>query len=111
MLENNYLFYNDYIKNRNIENKNIMIAKTKNSYLIGPIINSDFHESSFYKRIKSNSIYSLKIYKKISKNKSNCLINEYKDKIKSNQIIEIYKNGDIVFHSILKVPGDDNEKK
>ena len=67
MLNNNYLFYSDYLKKRNIKNKSILIAKTKKSYLIGPLINSKFDEKSFYKRIKSNSIYTFKIYKKMFK--------------------------------------------
>lgn len=64
MLKNNYLFYSDYLKKRNIKDKSIMVAKTKKSYLIGPLINSEFDEESFYKRIKSNSIYTFNIYKK-----------------------------------------------
>lgn len=39
MLENSYLFYCDYLKKRNIKDKSILISKTRNSYLIGPIIN------------------------------------------------------------------------
>ena len=31
MLNNNYLFYSDYLKKRNIKNKSILIAKTKKS--------------------------------------------------------------------------------
>ena len=111
MLKNNYLFYSDYLKKRNLKNKSIMIAKTKNSYLIGPIINSDFYEQSFYKRIKSNSIYTTKIYKRMFGRKCNLLINKYKNDLKSNQIIEVDKNGGMILHSILKVPGEDNEKK
>lgn len=111
MLKNNYLFYSDYLRNKNLENKLIMVAKTKKSYLVGPIIDSNFYEESFYRRIKSNSIYTKKIYKKMFQRKSKSLINKYKNKLKSNQIIEIYKNGDIILHSILKVPGEDNEKK
>ena len=88
-----------------------MIAKTKKSYLIGPLLNSKFDEESFYKRVKSNSIYTFKIYKKILKKKCNYLINEYMNALKDNQIIEIYKNGEVVIHSILKVPGEMNEKK
>ena len=65
MLKNNYLFYSDYLKKRNLKDKSILIAKTKNSYLIGPLINSRFDEESFYKRIKSNSIYTFDIYKKM----------------------------------------------
>lgn len=65
MLKNNYLFYSDYFKNRIIKNKSILIAKTKTSYIIGPIIDQNFYEVSFYKRVKSNSIYTTKIYKKM----------------------------------------------
>ena len=111
MQKNKYLFYSDYLKKRDIRNKIIMIAKTKSSYLIGPRINSNFYEKSFYKRIRSNSIYSFKIYKKMLKRKCNLLINKYGATLKDNQIIEIYRNGEIVLHSILKVPGEDNEKK
>ena len=111
MSKNSYLFYSDYLKNRNIKNKSILIAKTKNSYLIGPLINLDFDERSFYKRIKSNSIYTLNIYKKMFKRKCNLLIDKYESNLKNNQIIEIYKNGEIVLHSILKVPGENDEKE
>ena len=111
MLRNNYLFYSDYIKNRNIKNKSIMIAKTKKSYLVGPIIDSNFYKESFHRRIKSNIVYSHRIYKRLSQRKSNLLINKYKNRLKSNQIIEIYKNGEIILHSILKVPGEYNEKE
>lgn len=111
MVENNYLFYSDYLKNRIIKNKSIMIAKTKNSYLIGPVIDYNFYEESFYKRIKSNSIYTTKIYKRMFKKKCNLLINKYKTNLKSNQVIEIDKKGNIILHSILKVPGEDNEKE
>ena len=88
-----------------------MIAKTKNSYLIGPVIDYNFYEESFYKRIKSNSIYTTKIYKRMFKKKCNLLINKYKTNLKSNQVIEIDKKGNIILHSILKVPGEDNEKE
>lgn len=111
MVKSNYLFYSDYLKNRDIKNKSIMIAKTKKSYLIGPIIDHNFYEESFYKRIKSNSIYTIKIYKKMFRKKCNLLINTYKNELKSNQIIEIDKKGAIILHSILKVPGEDNEKE
>ncbi len=45
MEENKYLFYSNFLKNQNINNKNILVAKTKNSYLIGPklIINLIVH--------------------------------------------------------------------
>lgn len=111
MSKNNYLFYSDYFKDRTIKNNSIMIAKTKNSYLIGPILNYDFYEKSFYKRVKSNSLYTTKIYKKMFRKKCDLLINKYKNNLKSNQIIEIDKKGEIIIHSILKVPGEDDEKE
>lgn len=111
MSKSRYLFYSDYLKNRNIENKSILIAKTRKSYLIGPLINSKFDEKSFYKRIKSNSIYTINIYKKMFNRKCISLIDKYEGNLKNNQIIEIYKNGEIVLHSILKVPGENYEKK
>ncbi len=111
MLKNNYLFYSDYFKKRNLNNKLILVAKTKNSYLVGPLINLNFDEKSFYKRIKSNSIYTFNIYKKIFKRKCNILINKYINDLNDNQIIEIYKNGEVILHSILKVPGENNEEE
>ena len=39
------------------------------------------------------------------------LINRYANSLKDNQIMEIYKNGDIVLYSILKVPGENDEEK
>lgn len=111
MTGNNYLFYSDYLKHKNLNNKQIMIAKTKKTYLIGPIIDHNFYENSFYRRIKSNSIYSTKIYKKMFKRKCESLIMKYKDEIKSNQVLELDKKGNVVLHSILRVPGEDNDKK
>lgn len=111
MSKNNYLFYADFLKKRNIKDKFILIAKTKKSYLIGPLINLDFDEESFYRRIKSNSIYNEKMYKKLLKRKSVLLISKYGNTLKSNQIIEIYRNGEMVTHTILKVPGEYDEKE
>ena len=111
MLKNNYLFYSDYLKKRNIKNKSILIAKTKNSYLIGPLINSKFDEESFYKRIKANSIYTFNIYKKMFRKKCSTLIEKYMNDLINNQVIEIYKNGEMVKHSILKVPGENYGKE
>ena len=111
MLENSYLFYCDYLKKRNIKDKSILISKTRNSYLIGPIINSKFDERSFYKRIKSNSIYGVNIYKKMFNRKCLLLINRYANSLKDNQIMEIYKNEEIGLQSNLKVPGKNDEEK
>ena len=43
--------------------------------------------------------------------KRNNLIEKYMNDLKNNQIIEIYKNGEIVKHSILKVPGENYGKE
>lgn len=106
-----YLFYKDYLKKRNVENENVLVSKTKNSYLIGPIIDEKFDEYSFYKRIISNCIYTQKIYKKTNNKKILNLINIYKDKLNDNEVIEIFKNNSFVFHKIIKVPRDNNEKE
>ena len=111
MKESSYLFYSSYLKNKSLKNKNILVSKINKSYLIGPIINDEFDEKSFYKRIKSNSIYGVNIYKKMFNRKCLLLINRYANSLKDNQIMEIYKNGDIVLHSILKVPGENDEEK
>ena len=106
MLKNNYLFYSDYLRNKDINAKEVLLAKTHDSYLIGPIINSNFNEKSFYKRIKSSSIYNNKIYKKMSKRKSDFLINKYKNRLSDNEVMEIFRDGKTIFHTILKVPGE-----
>ena len=99
------------MKKINLKDNSILIAKTKNSFLIGPLINPNFDEDSFYKRIKSNSIYTINIYKKMFRKKCNKLIKKYMNDLKDNQIIEIYKNKEIVKHSILKVPGENYGKE
>lgn len=56
-------------------------------------------------------VYIRQKYKKMFRKKCNLLINKYKNKLKSNQIIEVDKKDDIILHSILKVPSEDNEKE
>lgn len=111
MLKNSYLYYKDYLRNRKIDNQTIFVSKTSNSYLIGPLIDSQFDEKSFYKRIKSNSIYLPKIYKKMFRRRCLFLIDKYKKSLKSNEVLEILKNGPLIVHKIIKVPGDFNEEK
>ena len=109
MTKNNYLFYSEYLKGKSLQEKGILVSKTKTSYLIGPLLNKNFDNNSFYKRLTSNSIYSLKIYKKISCFKCKKIINKYRDDLSDNEVLEIFKNGSIVKHKIIKVPGDNNE--
>jgi len=107
MKNNTYLTYNNYLKDRVIENKLILVGKTKDSFIIGPKIDKNFDENSFYRRIKSNSIYNPRIYKRIKKKKRILQNLElYSDKLKSNEVIEIKKDGTIIIHKIIKVPGD-----
>ena len=107
---NSYIFYKDYFKKRDIKDKYILLTKTNNSYIIGPLINKKFDEVSFYKRVISNSVFSPKIYKRMSKRKCLSLLNKYRDKLHDNEAIEIFNNEEIIFHKIIKVPGDSYEK-
>ena len=109
MKKNNYLFYSQYLKGKPLTGKEILVSKTKTSYLIGPLLNKHFDNNSFYKRLISNSIYSLKIYKKISSYKCKKIINKYMDDLFDNEVLEILKNGSVVKHKIIKVPGENNE--
>ena len=106
MKTNNYLFYKDYLKKRNLKDKTILISRTNNSYLIGPLINSNFDEQSFYKRVISNSIYSKKIFHKLSNKKCIELINKYQKLLSNNEVIESFKDEKFIIHKIIKVPGD-----
>ena len=91
--------------------KEILVSRTKTSYLVGPLINQKFDSNSFYKRLISNSIYSLKIYKKMSCFKCKKLIDMYKGFLSDNEVIEIFKDGSFTKHKIIKLPGDNNEKE
>ena len=106
-----YKFYKDYLKKRNINNEQILISKTKDSYLIGPKINLEFDEQSFYKRTISSSIYDINIYKNILKKRAEKLIQKYIGKLGNNEIIELYKDGTYVIHSIIPIPGEKYEKE
>ena len=111
MKDRNFLFYTDYFKSKKISKKTILIARTKNSVLIGPLLNENFDEYSFYKRVASNCIYKKSIYKKIYSKKKLKMVDCFKNKLKDNEVIEILSNGSIQKHKIIKVPRDINEKK
>ena len=75
--------------------------------MIGPKIDKNFDENSFYRRIKSNSIYNPRIYKRIiNKKKIIQNLELYSEKLNSNEVYEIKKDGIIIIHKIIKVPGD-----
>lgn len=109
MAKNNYLFYSEYLKGKSFLGKEILVSNTKTSCLIGPLLNKSFNNNSFYKRLTSNSIYSLKIYKRISYFKCKKIINKYMDVLSDNEVLEIFKDGSSVKHKIIKVPGENNE--
>ena len=110
MKKNNWICYPKYIKNNSTFGAEILVAKTKISYLIGPLINERFDNISFYKRLMSNSIYNSNIYKSISNMKCKKIVDEYMSKLSDNEVIEIFKNGDIIKHKIISLPGEINEK-
>lgn len=109
MKKNDYMFYKDFLKKCCYDDKKILIAKINGSYLIGPKIDKCFDANSFYKRLSSNCIYSLKVYKKVSKKQSLVLINKYYSKLKSNEVAEVFNSGEFIIYKILKVPGENNE--
>lgn len=110
MLKNNYINYKKYLKTKKINNEIIFIAKTNKSFLIGPLLDENFNEYSFYKRIISNSIYSPNIYKMVFGKKAKNLIQKYSSLLNSNEVIELFNNGNFIKHKIIKVPGGFSEK-
>lgn len=110
MKKNDLLFYKDYLKDRNLESKKILVSKFYNSYLIGPKINKKFDANSFYHRILSNSIYSIKKYKKCNTKTIIKYINNCYDSLNDNEVIEINKFGHICKHIIISLPGVINEE-
>ena len=61
MKKNNYLFYSEYLKGKSLSGKEILVSKTKTSYLIGPLLNRKFDSNSFYK-LTSNVYRTSKNY-------------------------------------------------
>ena len=37
------------------------------------------------------------------------LINMYKNNLSDNEVIEIFKDGNVIKHKIIKLPGDKND--
>ena len=54
-----YIYYNQYLINRDLQNFNILVSKIKGGYLIGPKITDNFDEESFYRRVKSSAKLSV----------------------------------------------------
>ena len=106
-----YISIRKYLKKRNLKDAAIFVGKTRKSFIIGPKINNEFDEESFYKRLIASSVYSSNMYKTVFRKKTNALINEYYEKLNNNEMIEIYKNGEIVSHKIIKLSGDMYEKE
>ena len=99
-----YILYKDFLKEKNFDKENILVARTSNSYLIGPKIDESFDSESFKKRIKSNCIYNTKIYKSVKKDICLKYIDKYYKDLQSNEVIEIFDDK-IIKHKIIHVPG------
>ena len=111
MKDSDYITYRRYLKNKRIDNQKTFISKTKNSYIVGPKIDLKFNEDSFKKRLLSSSLYDIKIYKNISKIKAKRLITQFYSQLKSNEIIEIFRNKKTVKYTIIPIPGEIYEKE
>lgn len=91
-----------------IKTGDILVAETKDSYLIGPIVKNNFCRSCFRKRINSSSFFEVSGYKRF---KNSRLIQKFIKTIAMSKIkvgmMEIMKsnNKEIFFHPIIKVPG------
>ena len=110
----NYTYYSDFIlKYPNLDKEkyigSIMTGRIKKSYLFGPKIRTESDLENLYKRIKSNCIYNVKSYKRISKRKIYELSQKLLSKIDNNLIIEISGNN-VKYHRLISVPGDYYEK-
>ena len=106
----NFILLKDYINGRvKITNQELFVGKTKTTYLIGPLINEELDSRSFYKRIISSTICDKKTYKRISKLKVEKIINKYYDMLEDNMMLEVFKDGRIVHHKIIRVMGVSND--
>lgn len=106
----NYIFYSDYLNNRNIQVNSILISKISDSILIGPKVDEMFDHNSFCRRLLSSSIYNTNDYKKISQKFAITLIKKYEKKVKNNKILEVLKTGELIFHKIIPIPQGQYEK-
>ena len=105
-----FLSIKQFLNNVSIEGKVIFISKTKNAYLIGPLICENFDSFSFYKRIVSSSLYEKRIYKNVNFKKSMELFSKYCNCLSFGEIIELYKDGNVVKHNFFSLPGGENDE-
>lgn len=85
----------------------LFVGRTKNSYLIGPIVNKNFCISCFRLRLLSSSYCDFEEYLKIT-NKDFFIINDVLKKIgrpEKKIMLEIEKSGRIKKHFLICVPG------
>jgi len=100
----------NFLINKLISDEELFVGKVKNAYLIGPQINKELDAESFYKRTISSSLFELKNYKKLSESKAKKLIELYGINFSNNEVLEIFKDGRVLKHKIIKVPVGYNEK-
>ncbi|CDF11486.1 unknown [Mycoplasma sp. CAG:776] len=99
-----YIYYNQYLINRDLQNFNILVSKIKGGYLIGPKITDNFDEESFYRRVKSSALfdninYSRRLSKKLLEK-----LDDYYFLLLDNEIFEITKKGKTIRHKIISLP-------
>ena len=100
----NYIYYDQYLINRNFQDFNMLVSKIKGGYLIGPKITDKFDEESFYRRVKSSALFdNIKYRSNLSKRLLKRL-DDYYLSLSDNEVIEIAKNGKIIRHKIVSLP-------
>lgn len=105
-MESETILLKKFIKNPNIilrKKEGIFVGKTKESILVGPVVNENFDFQFFQKRIVSSCIYSRKTYKRISKSAAIKYIekNNFDKENLKDVVLEVLKNGDIIKHNLL----------
>lgn len=105
-MEYEIILLKSFIKNQDFrltEKIGIFVGRTKESILIGPLVDEDFDFSFFHRRIISSCLYSRKTYKKISLKVAKKYVEGnklYSEKMK-DIIVEIFSNGRIIKHNLL----------
>ena len=105
-MKDEIILLKNFLKNPKFEimnNKAVFVGKTKDSVLIGPYVDENFDFEAFYKRIISSCVYSKRTYLRISIKMAKKYIETHNIKYQSitNNVMEIFNNGEIINHNIL----------
>lgn len=98
----------EFLKNPQNCKGDIFIGKTRESFLLGPIVNDEFSFGSFYKRIKSSMLYNKNRYKDINLKEIEKILEYHLDEIEDNVMMEFFKDGRVTRHILKKIPGTIN---